>query len=366
MSALPYPPRVELARLETPVVPLTRLSARVGVELLCKRDDLTGAALSGNKIRKLEFVLADARDRGHEMVITCGGEQSNHARATALAAARLGLGCHLLLRTPDPGAPPRATGNILLDRLAGASIRWISPDDYPRRDAIMEQEATRLAAEQGVRAYPIPEGASNALGSWGYIRCVEELASQLGRRPATLVFAVGSGGTAAGLIAGCRLLDLPYRLVGVCVTDDRPTFQRRIGAILDQMAADHGVDVRTPPGQIEIWQDHVGRGYALSRDEELACIHRVAQLEGIVLDPVYSGKAMFGLLTELERGAELPTPVVFLHTGGLFGLFPKAAQLEPLLGGSTAMAAAAGRGPAAAPLPHPRVPDLPRRRGHHD
>jgi D-cysteine desulfhydrase len=328
MYNLPYPPMVELARLRTPLVALERLSKELGVTLLCKRDDLTGSALSGNKVRKLEFLLSDALSSGCKQVITCGGEQSNHARATALAAARMGLGCHLLLRTSDPGAPPvKLEGNLLLNRLAGATIRWISPDDYARRDALMEQEAEKL----GGSVYVVPEGGSNCLGAWGYVRCAEELASDVGPVEATVIYAVGSGGTAAGLIAGCKLLDLPYRLIGVCVCDDRATFQARISAILSEMANEYGIDVETPPEEIEIWEDYVGRGYALSREEELACIHHVTRVEGLVTDPVYSGKALFGLLTELRCGTKLPEPVVFLHTGGIFGLFPKAEQLRPLL-----------------------------------
>jgi D-cysteine desulfhydrase len=332
MIPLPFPSMVELARLQTPLEPMERLGKELGIELLCKRDDLTGAVLTGNKVRKLEFLLAEALNQGCDTVITCGGEQSNHARATAICAARLGLGCHLLLRTPDPENPPGPTGNILLDRLAGATIRWITPEQYGRRDELMAEEAKRLAEEDQRDPFVIPEGGSNALGAWGYVRCAQELCDQLGRVDATIVYAVGSGGTAAGLIAGCKLLDLPYRLVGVCVCDDRATFRRRISGILEQMAERYSVDVRVEPESIEIWEDYVGLGYALNRDEELSCIRHLARLEGLILDPVYSGKAMFGLLSELRAGRKLSEPVVFLHTGGVFGLFPKAEQLDPLLG----------------------------------
>jgi D-cysteine desulfhydrase len=334
-QSLPYPGSIELARISTPLVFLERLSRKAGIELLCKRDDLTGAALSGNKVRKLEFLLSEALDQECDRVITCGGEQSNHARATAVAAARIGLGCHLLLRTADPEKPPGLVGNVLLDRLSGAAINWITPEEYHRRDELMAAEAKRLERTEEARVYIIPEGGSNALGAWGYVRCAEELAEQLGPVKATVVYPVGSGGTAAGLIAGCRMLDLPYRLIGVCVTDDRATFQRRIAEILDEMAQRYEIDVTTPPEQIEIWQDYVGLGYALSRDEELSLLHWVARLEGLLLDPVYTGKALFGLLAEIDRGAELQQPVVFLHTGGLFGLFDKAEQLGPLLGGAS-------------------------------
>jgi D-cysteine desulfhydrase len=323
---------MDLARLNTPLVALGRLSRKVGIEILCKRDDLTGCLVSGNKIRKLEFLLAEAADQGHDRVITCGGEQSNHARAAAVAAARVGLGCHLLLRTQDPEAPPPLEGNLLLDRMVGAAIKWITPEQYADRDELMADEAKRLESAENAKVYVIPEGGSNALGAWGYVRCAEELAQQLGQVEATVVYAVGSGGTAAGLIAGCRLLDLPYRLVGVCVCDDRPTFQQRISGILDEMADAYKLDVRTPPDEIEIWDDYVGLGYALSRQEELVQMQYVARLEGLITDPVYSGKALFGLLSEVDRGTKLAEPVVFLHTGGIFGLFPKADQIAPLVG----------------------------------
>jgi D-cysteine desulfhydrase len=329
-----WPGSLELANLPTPLRPLEQLSEKYGREILCKRDDLTGSALSGNKVRKLEFLLGQALDDQATSVITCGGAQSNHARATALAAARLGLSCTLFLRTEDPQNPPATIGNLFLDRLAGAEVAWITPQQYAKRDQLMETRADEIA-RQGGKAFLIPEGGSNEVGSWGYVRCAQELAEQLGGRPATIVYAVGSGGTAAGLIAGCRLLDLPYRLIGICVADDRPTFQHRISSILSAMATRYAIDVEVEPEGIEIWEGYVGRGYALSQPEELRCIVDVARGEGIVLDPVYTGKAMYGLLNELQQGAarakKLSDPIIFLHTGGIFGLFDKADELLPQL-----------------------------------
>lgn len=167
MGELNLPQAIDLARLPTPIEPLDRLSERLGRQLLCKRDDLTGSALTGNKVRKLEFLLAEAIDRGASSVITCGGEQSNHARATALAAARAGLRTHLLLRTADPAHPPPPNGNILLDRLAGATITWIDRDQYARRDELLQQHAERINQDGDGPCYVIPEGGSNALGAWG-------------------------------------------------------------------------------------------------------------------------------------------------------------------------------------------------------
>jgi D-cysteine desulfhydrase len=326
--SIPYPARIPLAQTPTPLERLDRLGARVGVEFYCKRDDLTGAALSGNKVRKLEFLLAEARAKGASTVITCGGAQSNHCRATAIAAARLGMRSLLLLRVPDPSQPPPLEANILLDRLVGAEIRWVSREEYAGRASLMRQIADQIG-----RAYVIPEGGSNATGAWGYVRAVEELAGQLPRGPVTIVYAAGSGGTGAGLLLGCRLAGLPEaRVVGINVCDDRDYFVRVISEIVRDACDRYRLDAGVAPAEIEIIDGYVGRGYALSRPEELKLLVDVARTEGIVLDPVYTGKAMFGLLAELYGcPGSLGERVVFVHTGGIFGLFPKAADLAPLL-----------------------------------
>lgn len=318
---LSAPERVRLARLPTPVERLARMSERLGVEIWCKRDDLTGAGLSGNKVRKLEFLLCDALARGARTVVTCGGEQSNHARATALACARLGLRSVLLLRTPDPSCPPRLEGNLVLDRLAGAEVRWITPQQYRARAELLA--ATAAEVERG---YVVPEGGSNALGSWGYVGCLEELLAEV-PSPFTVVYACGSGGTGAGLLLGRALLDARnVRVVGVNVCDDRDTFVGVIGRILQE--AGHAAAATG----IEIQDGYVGLGYARSRPEELRLIEAVARAEGLVLDPVYTGKAFFAMATELARDREcFGQRIVFLHTGGIFGLFTSqtAALLEP-------------------------------------
>ena len=338
MKKIPYPPRLDLARTPTPLKPLKRLGEKLGVELHIKRDDLTGAGLSGNKIRKLEFVLADALERGADTVLTCGGAQSNHARSTAIAAAMLGLGCRLILRTPDPSNPSTLEGNILLDRLVGSEIVWITPEEYKRRDEIFEHEA-EILRKSGRRPYIIPEGASNALGAWGYIRAAEELARDLDalpsgtELPATIIHAAGSGGTSSGLILGTSIHGLNARVVGVNVCDDRDHFVRVIGNICENAIADYQLDLPFSRGHdIEIIDGYVGRGYALSRPEELALLCDVARTEGILLDPVYTGKAFFGMTQELRRDPHcFGERIVFMHTGGIFGLFPKANEIAPLL-----------------------------------
>jgi D-cysteine desulfhydrase len=337
-SRIQFPDRIPLARLPTPLERLERTGEQLGVELLVKRDDQTGTELSGNKVRKLEFLLAEARARGCDTVITCGGQQSNHCRATALASARIGMASHLLLRTADPGQPPAPTANILLDRLAGAAIQWISMAEWARRDQLMAEAAARLERE-GRRPYVIPEGGSNAVGAWGYVRAVvEELDPELAalpERPTAVVYACGSGGTGAGLVLGaalCRWRERGIRVVGINVCDDRDYFVRAIG----RTCAEFG---RAAPGapaiadaDIEIADGYVGLGYGRSRPEELRELAALARREGLVLDPVYTGKAYYGLVQELGRDRRrFGERVVFLHTGGLFGLFPAAEQLAPLL-----------------------------------
>ncbi|MDB4968287.1 MAG: pyridoxal phosphate-dependent enzyme D-cysteine desulfhydrase family [Myxococcales bacterium] len=326
-----YPERIRRARLPTPVEPARRLSQKLGVELIIKRDDLTGAALSGNKIRKLEFLFAEAAAQGADTVITCGGEQSNHCRATAVAAAELGLRSYLLLRTDNPKEPPASEANILLDRLVGAEVRWVSRDEYKRRATLFVEIQGQLLAQRR-KAYVIPEGGSNALGAWGYIGCVQELKEELGDGPLTIVYAAGSGGTGAGIILGIKLLNLPWRAVGVNVCDDKEYFVSAIGEIIEQAIQRWLLPIEFDREEIEILDGYVGLGYAKSRPEELATLRDVARAEGLILDPVYTGKAFHAMTQELtkNRGA-FGERICFIHTGGIYGLFPKAKELEPLL-----------------------------------
>ena len=333
-----FPTQINLARLPTPLQPLQRLGEKLGIDLYVKRDDLTGAALSGNKIRKLEFVLAEALARKADTIITCGGAQSNHCRATAVAAAMLGLDCRLLLRTPDPANPPASEGNILLDRMAGADIVWITPEDYARRDDYMKREGAALEAA-GRRPYLIPEGASNALGAWGYIRAAEELVNDIANlpdgsnQPCTIINAAGSGGTSAGLLLGAKMFDLNARIVSVNVCDDRQYFVKVIGDICKKAIDDFQLDVDfSRERDVEIIDGYVGRGYALSQKTELELLCQTARTEGIFLDPVYTGKAFFGMVQELKNNPDcFGDRVIFVHTGGIFGLLPLAGQIEPLL-----------------------------------
>ena len=250
----------------------------------------------------------------------------------------MGLNCRLLLRTPDPTNPPPPEGNILLDRMAGAEIIWITPDDYKKRDELMAHEA---AAQQrsGRKPYTIPEGASTALGALGYIRATEELVNDItntlggAHQACTIINAAGSGGTSAGLILGAKVFDVNARVASVNVCDDRDYFLRAIGDICENAIVDYHLDLEfARERDIEIIDGYVGRGYGLSQPDELALISEVAQTEGIFLDPVYTGKAFFGMVQELKRDSKcFGERIIFIHTGGIFGLFPKAGELDPLI-----------------------------------
>jgi D-cysteine desulfhydrase len=311
-------PRVRLANLPTPLQRLDRLSAELGAELWVKRDDLTGCALSGNKVRKLETLCGEALAQGADTLVTCGAVTSNHARATAVAAARLGMGSHLVLRG-EPRRPP--DGNLLLDRLLGAGTTFISAEAWPRRSAILAEVAERLRAG-GRRPYVIPEGGSNAVGAWGYVRAAAEIADDARRAGLELrrvVHAIGSGGTTAGLALG--FAGTPgVEVLGVAVCDDRATFDAVVGRICEAFRGRGWGPAEGTP-RWRILEGYQGAGYARTTPEEMAFLARVARSEGLVLDPVYTGKALRGLVEELRAGRLDGGATVFVHTGGLYGLF---------------------------------------------
>lgn len=337
---LPNP--LKLVHGPTPIEQRAALSELVGVDLWIKRDDMTGGAEAGNKVRKLEWLFAAALAEGASHVVTCGGIQSNHARATALVAARLGLACTLLLRVtdgsetgPDVDAPldrlPR-TGNVLLDRLVGAKIRLISPSDYAARQACMAKVAADLALD-GAKPYVIPEGGSNGLGSLGYVDALREVMTQLdlglgGGRPYDLVVhACGSGGTAAGVALGCAASGAAEAVRTFAVCDDAAYFEKRIGAIVAEAQAWDP----TLPAPVRLVVDDRAKGprYGEMSPDQRAFLVRAARASGLVLDPVYTGKALFGLREAVRRGdVARGARVLFLHTGGLPGLLAEGPALE--------------------------------------
>lgn len=330
--ALHLPTRLDLARVPTPLEKVRASTSNGPLDLWIKRDDLTGAALSGNKVRKLEFLAADAKAKGADTLVTCGAVNSNHARATAVVAGRLGMRSHLLLRGEEPALP---TGNLLLDRILGAAVTFIPPDAWPERDARMAEIATRLRAK-GATPYVIPEGGSNGLGAMGYARMVEELLAQERAgdlRIRRIVHACGSGGTTAGLALGVAASGREdLEVFGVAVCDDRAYFDAKIAAICDEAV---GQDLVPPAVRARarwtIVDGYKGRGYGRTTPEEMKRIADWARREGLLLDPVYTGKAMRGLLEEAKAGRiETDGQTVFVHTGGIFGLFAYAEEVAAL------------------------------------
>jgi D-cysteine desulfhydrase len=329
-------PRLHLVHAPTPIVRRLALDAIVGAEVWVKRDDATSGAESGNKVRKLEYLLADALARESKAVITCGGLQSNHARATALNAAALGLRCVLLLRVPDPAkAKIELTGNVLLDVLCGAEIRFVSPDEYKQRAGAMEQVRHELARE-GYPAYVIPEGGSNGLGSLGYVECMREVREQMdcglaGEGPFDVVaHACGSGGTAAGVALGAAQHAVAVETWAFAVCDDKDYFEATIARIAYE-ARSH--EPSLPELERLVIDDRAkGPAYAVMSDEQKRFMAKVARDTGLVLDPVYTGKALFGVAHAVARGdIRRGARVLFIHTGGLPGLLAQGEDLRPAL-----------------------------------
>ena len=331
--------RISLVHGPTPLVRRASLDELLGVKLWLKRDDATGGAEAGNKIRKLEFLLADALAQGKDTVLTCGGIQSNHARATAIACAQLGLRSVLYLRDPEraPGDPSRiarpeelpAGGNVLLDRLVGAEIHLLTPAEYALRGAVLESEAQRIARSGG-KPYVIPEGGSNGLGSLGYVVAMREVRAQIdlglagSRAPFDeVVHACGSGGTAAGVVLGASRFEVAHRVRAVAVCDDAAYFERTIDRIaVEAMGYDPELVARTP---LVVDDSSRGPGYGVMSAEQKAFLVRVARTTGTILDPVYTGKAMHALAQAVLRGdLARGSRVLFIHTGGLPGLLAQA------------------------------------------
>ena len=319
-------PKLPLALLPTLLQPLPRLSEALGgPRILVKRDDLTGLGLGGNKVRKLEYLLADARQQGATTLITAGAPQSNHARQTAAAAAHCGLGCVLVL---GPIAPPEDTGNLLLDRLFGARIRWAGARD---RAAVMDEVADEERAAGRV-PYIIPYGGSNATGAAGYLEAAAELARQEAEQGLSIdhiVFPSSSGGTQAGLVVGARVAGLRARVLGISVDKDAAALRRTVYDLALLTAARHGVAVDLHPDDIHVSSDYVGGGYGVMGPAEHEAIRLTASTEGLVLDPVYTGRAMAGLIDMIRRGAfSREETVLFWHTGGAPALFVYAREFD--------------------------------------
>jgi D-cysteine desulfhydrase family pyridoxal phosphate-dependent enzyme len=311
--------RILLANLPTPLEPMDRFSSWLGgPRVLVKRDDLTGLALGGNKARKLEYLCAEAVAQGCDTLVTGGGHQSNHVRMTAAAANRLGLDCHLAMGSHRPRM---VSGNLLLDVVLGATLHYTGTQSYYETESAIEELAATLAAE-GRRPFTIPIGGASVTGVASYVEAAAELTAQLAERGEEhvdwVVVADGSGGTHAGLLAG---LDAATRVLGVDV-GTRPDLDEVVPRLAAAAAAHAGRAV--PDAEAIIDHDHFGDGYGAVTDDALEAIRRIAGLEGIVLDPVYTGKAMAGLIAAVRTGRiTAGDTVVFWHTGGAVALFAK-------------------------------------------
>jgi D-cysteine desulfhydrase len=330
-----FPQRFELARLDTPLQDLPGLSERLGKRVRVWRDDLTGWALGGNKIRKLEYLCAEAAGQGADHLVTCGGPQSNHTRATAFAARTLGWDISIVVREPPGGLDHDATpqGNLLLNQLLGAKFIFVPYEEYQDAGAVyepfLEQQAERLWA-QGARPFVIPEGGSCPTGCWGYLAAMSEKQDVLGAGPFDLFCAVGSGGTLAGLELGRQSYAPQSRLHGVNVCDSAEYFQDRVGRLLDEFIVayrNNGVTFSECP--LRLHDGFVGEGYALAEDKDLRFYAELARETGLLLDPVYTGKAFRGMLHLLEtRPDDFSDDIVFLHSGGQFASFAFAHQYQ--------------------------------------
>ena len=304
-------PKVSLGIFPTPVQRLENISRILGADIYVKRDDMTGLGLGGNKVRKLEYLLADAKDQGAQVVFTTGGAQSNHAMLTAAAARRMGMTPILILK--KRGVTARQ-GNQLLEHLMGVDVRFMDTDSYED----IYREMDRVGREMGLPYYKIPCGGSNALGTLGYVDCVRELAEQ-GQHFDHIICAEGSGGTMAGLALGAKLHMPGARVTGMMVDDD--PFDVITVRLMREAAELLGVEVEVTREDFDL-RDLCGPGYAIPSEEGNAAVSLMASQEGIFLDPVYTGKAFAGLVAMAKEGAFKPSDrVLFLHSGGAGGLF---------------------------------------------
>ena len=318
-------PRLHVAHLPTPLEPLPRLSRELGAEIWIKRDDCTGVSTGGNKTRKLEFLMAEAEAHGADTVLTQGATQSNHARQTAAFAARLGMACHVLLedRTGYGHATYNGNGNVLIDHLHGATTQ-LFPAGHDMAGE-MERAAEARRAE-GRQVYAIPGGGSNPVGALGYVNCARELMAQAderGLRIDRIVHATGSAGTQAGLAAGLAAIHAGVPLLGIGTRAPRERQERMVFDLAVRTAEMIGAPGVVRRRDIVANCDHVGEGYGIPTEDGLAAIAMFAELEGILLDPVYSAKGAAGM-AELIRRGEIGADgerIVFLHTGGAAGLF---------------------------------------------
>ena len=317
-------PRIEITHAPTPLEFAPRLSAESGCNLHIKRDDCTGLAVGGNKTRKLEYLLADAKALGADTLVTIGGLQSNHARQTAAAAAKFGFSCELILE--DVAGTPKTdyynNGNMLLDSLLGARIHQLSIDDDS--NAFANSLIEKLKAE-GKKPYLIPVGGSNVIGAYGYVRCANEILQQISQSNLQIdqiVLATGSAGTQAGLLAGLIAVKIDIPVLGISVSRSTEVQKQLVESLLRQTLKALALDPDLADGKVITNGGYVGEGYGIPTAGMIKAVKLCAQLEGLLLDPVYTGKAMAGFFDLCSQGVIAKgSQQLFLHTGGSPGLY---------------------------------------------
>jgi D-cysteine desulfhydrase family pyridoxal phosphate-dependent enzyme len=309
-------PRLNFAHVPTTIEELPRLSEALrGPRLLVKRDDQTGLAFGGNKTRKLEFLLGEAREQGAKTLITGGAIQSNHCRQTAAAAARFGFNCILVL-TGDK--PQHASGNLLLDQLFGAQIVYVA--DRKDRDSILQETFDR-AASDGKEPYLVPYGGSNPTGALGYAFAMRELIDQNASAD-WIVFATSSGGTHAGLLLGQRIFGFSGKILGISIDESEEWLKQEVSTLASATSEKVGERIEFTPADVLVNADYCDAGYGVVTEREREAIQLFAQYEGLLLDPVYTGRAAAGMIDLIRKGFfKNSETVIFLHTGGQPALF---------------------------------------------
>lgn len=315
-------PRIRIAHLPTPIEHLPGVSAALnGPAILVKRDDLTGVGFGGNKIRKLECLLAEAQANGARLLLTTGAVQSNHCRQTAAVAAKYGLRCRLVLAGEKPEHP---SGNYLLDLLMGAEIIWTTK---PERDATLKS-AFDQAWQAGERPFLIPYGGSSPVGAFGYVLAMQELADQQ-VQPDWIVFPSSSGGTQAGMALGARITGFQGKILGISIEDKAVELQERVAGLANEMADRLRIPERLAPQDILVNDDYLGKGYGVFGELERSAIQLFAHKAALFLDPVYTGRAAGALMDLIRRGTfKQGETILFWHTGGSPAIFAESYQPE--------------------------------------
>jgi D-cysteine desulfhydrase len=309
------PQRINLAHLPTPLEEITFRTKK----FLIKRDDYTASDFLGNKIRKLEYLLHEAKKLKSDIIFTCGGDQSNHARATTSASAKLGFKTRLFLSGNEK---KQADGNLFLNKMYGAKITYLSKSEFDNVDEIMTEERNKLV-KKGKRVYVIPAGGSSTLGIWGYINFVNELKQQIDLKKVEGIFcACGSGGTAAGILVGAALNNFYLKAFAVNVLEPREVIRKKILQLGEGCILDYNLNCKIDEKNLEIIDGYSKEGYKNISDQKLKLITEFARFTGILLDPAYTGKA-FCAYNDLVLKKGNGKSIIFLHTGGIYGVFPK-------------------------------------------